>query len=95
MYYKESFDLMTCKERKVNALFNELLSREDSDIHSLFEKFMRDYEYKELNMDDLSSELSAILAQYGVLRNKIIDYYYPGSEKKSYEDAYGSDIFDE
>ena len=91
MYYKESFDLITCTERKVNALLNELLSREDRDINSLFERFIRESEYKDLNMDDLSSELSAILAKYGVLRNKIIDYYYPGSETKSYEDIYGSD----
>ena len=91
MYYKESFDLMTCKERKVNALFNELLSREDRDISSLFERFIHESEYKDLSMDDLSQQLSYILAQYGKIRNQIIDYYYPGSEKKSYEDVYGSD----
>lgn len=91
MYYKESFDLITCTERKVNALFNELLSREDSDINSLFERFIRESEYKDLNMDDLSSELRAILAKYGKIRNNIVDYYYPGSETKSYEDVYGSD----
>lgn len=95
MYYKESFDLITCKERKVQALLLELTNREDKDIGDLFNKFMCEYEYKEINMDDFSSELSAILAQYGKLRNNVIDYYYPESETKSYEDAYGSGSDDE
>ena len=95
MYYKESFDLMTCKERKVNALFNELLSREERDISRMFDHYLNEAEYKNISMDDLSQQLSYILAQYGKIRNQIIDYYYFGSETKSYADVYGSDIVDE
>lgn len=89
MYYKESFDLITCKERKIDSLFEELLSREEKDVSALFEKLISDSEGA--SMDDLSQQLSYILAQYGKIRNQIIDYYYPGSETKTYEDIYGSD----
>lgn len=91
MYYKESFDLMTCKERKIASLFEELLSREEKDISHMFDRYLNEAEYKDVSMDDLSQQLSYILAQYGKIRNQIIDYYYPGSETKTYEDIYGSD----
>lgn len=91
MYYKESFDLITCTERKIAILFEEIAKHEENDVSELFNRFLDESQYKSLSMDDISGELSYILAQYGKIRNNIIDYYYPGSETKSYEDIYGSD----
>ena len=88
IFYKETKDLITCKERRVNALFEELLQLEQKEIHDLFIKVDKNPTY--YTLDKIDEHVELILSRYGEIRNQLINYYYPESETKSYEDVYDS-----